>query len=116
MLTCEAPLVWLHSQETYFPSDLQQQLDHTTAQVNWTAVESASSPVTLDDLDQLNSLGNTSVYLTSQEGIDASPEPAWFRGIKPDGEGRLGTGTGSVIITVDHGSGNVDAFYFYFYA
>lgn len=79
-------------------------------------MESASSPFTLSDLDELNSLGNTSVYLTSQEGIDASPEPVWFRGIKPDGDGRLGTGTGSAIITVDHGSGNVDAFYFYFYA
>ncbi|KAJ6117423.1 Vacuolar protein sorting-associated protein 62 [Penicillium capsulatum] len=116
MLICVAPLVWLHSQETYYPSDLQQQLDHTTANVNWTAVETTSSPVTLSNLDQLNSLGNTSVYLTSHEGIDANPEPAWFRGIKPDHEGRLGTGTGSAIITVDHGSGKVDAFYFYFYA
>ncbi|CAG7937644.1 unnamed protein product [Penicillium nalgiovense] len=29
-----APLVWLHSEETYMPSDIQQQLDHTRPNVN----------------------------------------------------------------------------------
>ncbi|KAJ5692340.1 hypothetical protein N7462_001763 [Penicillium macrosclerotiorum] len=111
-----APLVWLHSQDPYRPGDLQAQLDNTIPKVNWTAIQNAPSPVTLDNLDQLNSLGNTSVYLTSHEGIDASPEPAWFRGITPDSQGRTGNGTGSAIIVVDHGSGNVDAFYFYFFA
>ncbi|CAI7632661.1 hypothetical protein N7533_000857 [Penicillium manginii] len=111
-----APVIWLHSQDPYRPSDLQQQLDHTTPQVNWTTIASAPLPLTLDNLDQLNDLGNTSVYLTSHEGIDASPEPAWFRGITPDKQGRLTDGSGSVIVMVDHGSGNVDAFYFYFYA
>lgn len=72
--------------------------------------------MTLNNLDLLNSLGNTSVYLTSHEGIDASPEPAWFRGITPDQQGRTGNGTGCAIIMVDHGGGLVDAFYFYFYA
>jgi hypothetical protein len=111
-----APLVWLHSQETYMPSDIQQQLDHTKPKVNWTVVAGAQSPLDLDNLDSLNSLGNTSVYLTSSEGIDASPEPAWFRGIIPDLEGRIGDGTGSAIVVVNRGNGTVDAFYFYFYA
>jgi hypothetical protein len=98
------------------PSDIQQQLDHTKPNVNWTVVAGAPSPLDLDNLDSLNSLGNTSVYLTSSEGIDASPEPPWFRGITPDLEGRIGDGTGSAIVIVDRGNGTVDAFYFYFYA
>jgi hypothetical protein len=60
-------------------------------------------------------MGNTSVYLTSHEGIAADPEPAWFRGITPDAQGRIGNATGCAIIVVDHGKGSVDAFYFYFY-
>jgi hypothetical protein len=98
------------------PSDIQQQLDHTKPNVNWTVVAGAQSPLDLDNLDSLNSLGNTSVYLTSSEGIDANPEPAWFRGITPDLEGRIGDGTGSAIVIVVRGNGTVDAFYFYFYA
>ncbi|KAJ5114776.1 hypothetical protein NUU61_000535 [Penicillium alfredii] len=111
-----APLVWLHSQDPYRPSDLQQQLDHTTAQVKWKEVDGAPSPLTLDNLDKLNDIGNTSVYLTSHEGIDISPEPDWFHGITPTAQGVTEKGTGSAIIVVDHGKGDVDAFYFYFYA
>lgn len=111
-----APLVWLHSQETYMPSDIQQQLDHTRPNVNWTTIEGVESPLTLNNLDTLNSMGNTSVYLTSREGIEANPEPAWFRGIRPDSQGRTANGTASVIIIANRGNGTVDAFYFYFYA
>lgn len=116
MLTRIAPLVWLHSQDPYRPSDLQAQLDHTTPQVNWTIVQSAPAPLTLYNLDMLNSMGNTSVSLTSHEGIAARPEPAWFRGITPDQQGRTGNGTACAIVVVDNGGGSVDAFYFYFYA
>lgn len=115
-LTQIAPLVWLHSQDKYRPSDIQAQLDHTTPDVNWTTIQDAPVPLTLANLDQLNRMGNTSVYLTSREGIDASPQPAWFRGITPDQQGRMGNGTGCAIVVVDHGGGKVDAFYFYFYA
>lgn len=116
VLTRPAPLVWLHSQDPYRPSDLQAQLDHTTPDLNWTVIPSAPAPLTLDNLDHLNSMGNTSVFLTSLEGIGAEPQPAWFRGITPDQEGRTGHGTGCAIVVVDHGGGTVDAFYFYFYA
>lgn len=116
MLTLLAPLIWLHSQDQYRPSDLQAQLDHTTPQVDWNTVQSAPSPLTLDNLDKLNSMGNTSVFLTSHAGIAASPEPAWFRGITPDQQGRTGNGTACAMVVVDHGGGSVDAFYFYFYA
>ncbi|CAG8922230.1 unnamed protein product [Penicillium salamii] len=111
-----APLVWLHSQETYMPSDIQQQVINTVPKINWTSIEGVQSPLDLNNLDTLNGLGNTSVYLTSHDGIEANPQPAWFRGITPDQDGRLGNGTGSAIIFADRGNGTVDAFYFYFYA
>ncbi|KAJ5718702.1 hypothetical protein N7488_004348 [Penicillium malachiteum] len=111
-----APLVWLYSTDSYRPSDLQQQVDHTIPEVNWTAISGAPTPLTLNNLDQLNSLGNTSVYLTTHDGIAQEPQPSWWDGITPDGEGRTGNGTGCAIVVVDHGSGKVDAFYFYFYA
>lgn len=98
------------------PSDIQQQLDHTKPYINWTIIEGVASPLTLNNLDTLNSIGNESVYLTSAEGIEASPEPAWFRGIRPESQGRTGNGTGSVIIVAHRGNQTVDAFYFYFYA
>ena len=98
------------------PSDIQQQLDHTIPNVNWTSIDGVQSPLNLNNLDTLNDLGNTSVYLTSREGIDANPQPAWFRGITPDKDGRIGDGRGSAIIIADRGNGDVDAFYFYFYA
>ncbi|KAJ5918270.1 hypothetical protein N7454_010645 [Penicillium verhagenii] len=85
-------------------------------QVNWTVVAGAPSPLTLDNLDELNALGNESVYLTTAGGIAQTPQPPWWDGITPDSDGRTGNGTGCAIIVVDHGYGEVDAFYFYFYA
>jgi hypothetical protein len=98
------------------PSDIQQQLDHTVPYVNWTSIKGVQSPLTLNNLDTLNNLGNTSVYLTSPNGIDAKPQPTWLRGIIPDKDGRIGNGRGCAIIVADRGNGTVDAFYFYFYA
>lgn len=98
------------------PSDIQQQLDYTKPKANWTTIEGTQQPLTLNNLDKLNHLGNTSVYLTSLEGINADPELAWFRGIRPDAQGRTGNGTSSIIIVANRGNQTVDAFYFYFYA
>ncbi|RAL12164.1 uncharacterized protein BO97DRAFT_470394 [Aspergillus homomorphus CBS 101889] len=97
ILTCVieyAPLVWLHSQD----------LMHTIPMVNWTSIPGSQSPLTLDDLASLNSMGNTSVYLTSKEGIDANPQPHWFYGVEPSVNG------------VTEVFGTLDAFYFYFFA
>ncbi|KAK1144868.1 Vacuolar protein sorting-associated protein 62 [Aspergillus melleus] len=110
-----APLVWLHSEDPYRPSGFAQQLEHTSPQMDWKVVEGAPSPLTLDNLDKLNDLGNTSIYLTSEEGIDADPTPSWFLGADITAEGKSDDVSSSIIVN-DHGDGTVDAFYFYFYA
>ncbi|KAL4757436.1 uncharacterized protein BDW70DRAFT_153354 [Aspergillus foveolatus] len=114
-LTRLAPLVWLHSEDRYKPSGIAEHLDHVLPKVNYEPIEGAPSPLTLDNLDQLNALGNESVYLTSQEGIDANPQPGWFYGAEFDENGQA-SDVSSIIVVNDHGDGEVDAFYFYFYS
>lgn len=115
MLMCRsAPVVWLHSQDPYLPSDIGSQLVHTKPEINYTPVNGAASPLTLDNLDSLNSEGGSSIYLTSLD--DITQNPSWPKGVAPDGNGKTNGAVSSAIIVNDHGSGLVDAFYFYFYA
>ena len=72
-----APLVHLHSEERYWPGDMQEHLEHVTPKLNYTAI-SAHSPA-LDSLDSLNEWERGwSVYLTSND----NPEelPPWLGG------------------------------------
>ncbi|PVH97835.1 hypothetical protein DM02DRAFT_65704 [Periconia macrospinosa] len=103
-----APIVYLHSQDPYLPSDFQTHLTHTTPKVGFNAV-SGPSPLTLDNLSQLGS----DVYLTSND--DVTTNPSWIKGVRPDSSGKTNDAITSAIIVNDKGSGNVDAFYFYFY-
>ena len=114
LLIYEAPVIWIQSQDPYFPSDIGAQLVHTKPEVNFAAVQGASNPLTLNNLASLNSLGGTSVYLTSLD--DITKNPAWLKGVKPDGSGKTNGAISCAIIVNDHGAGNVDAFYMYFYA
>lgn len=68
----------------------------------------------MDNLNDLNALGNTSVYLTSKVNIETNP--AWLYGVAPDSTGETDGAVSCAIIVNDHGNGNVDAFYMYFYA
>lgn len=111
-----APLVWLHSTDPYRPSDIGQQLVHTVPKANEADISGAPSPLTLDNLDSLNALGNTTVFLTSKERINADPQPDWFKGVTPNAQGKTEGAVSSAIITYDHGDGTLDAFYFHFYA
>ncbi|KAL2836104.1 hypothetical protein BJY01DRAFT_238421 [Aspergillus pseudoustus] len=110
-----APLVWLHSEDPYKPSGIAKHLEHVVAQVDYQPVAGAPSPITLDNLDQLNALGNESVYLSSQEGIDANPQPSWFNGASI-GENGQSHDVSSIVVVHDRGGGEIDAFYFYFYS
>lgn len=84
--------------------------------VNFTAIDGTQPPLTLDNLDILNSYGNNgaNVYLTSI--MDVSEGPKWLDGVVPDTSGKTNDATSAAIIVNDHGGGFVDAFYMYFYA
>ncbi|KAF2709729.1 hypothetical protein K504DRAFT_467679 [Pleomassaria siparia CBS 279.74] len=104
-----APVVYLHSSETYLPSDIQSQLSNSVPEVNYNEVP-APSPL---DLNNVNALGGD-VWITSKDDITKDPE--WIKGVKPDGNGKTNNAVTAAIIVNDKGDGNVDAFYMYFYA
>lgn len=115
-VTQYAPINYLYTGEVYFPSDIQTQLNYTTPEVNFTAVLNVPSPLTLGNLNQLNSLppsNGSNVYLTSNENIETNP--AWLNGVAPTNNVTQGVKSCAIVVN-DHGSGLVDAFYFYFYA
>ncbi|KAB2108148.1 hypothetical protein AG0111_0g3933 [Alternaria gaisen] len=105
-----APIVYLHSEDTYFPTDIQTFLDNTTPRVNFNEVPGPSKPLTTSNLDQMGS----DVWLTSND--DVTKDPTWIKGTKPNGQGKTEGATTAAIIVNDKGDGNVDAFYMYFYA
>ncbi|KIW72895.1 hypothetical protein PV04_01056 [Phialophora macrospora] len=111
-----APVAYLHSQEAYFPSSIADQLSHSHPEDNTGTRIATSAPLTLDNLNTLNSFANggQDVYLTSNEGIQALP--SWFQGTKPSSSGSTGSTIASVIVTVAKPNDIVDAFYFSFYA
>lgn len=122
-MTAIAPLVYLDQNELYLPSDIGAQLSHTTPTLNFTAIKTAPSPLTLSDLDQLNAIASCTtgnfdacpIYLTSNDNVTANPP--WLYGVLPDPVTGEAVGTKScAIIVTDHGNGVVDAFYMYFYA
>ena len=109
-----APIVYLYSAETYFPSDIGAQLANTQPENNFSVVAGAPNPLTLDNVNALNAAGGTAVYLTSK--TDITKNPAYLNGVKPDANGKTNAAVSTAIIVNDHGAGNVDAFYMYFYA
>jgi hypothetical protein len=102
--------VYLHSDDEYFPTDIQSFLDHTTPRVNFNEVSGPSKPLTVNNVNQL---GND-VYLTSNDDVTTKPE--WIKGTKPDASGKTNNAITATVIVNDKGNGNVDAFYMYFYA
>ncbi|GAM88948.1 hypothetical protein ANO11243_069820 [Dothideomycetidae sp. 11243] len=108
------PLVNLYSGEAYYPSDIGSQLTYTTPEINFQPDTAAPNPLTLNNLNALNSPSGSSTYLTSKD--DISTIPSWLRGVPPDATGSTGSAISCAIITCDKGNGIVDAFYMYFYA
>ncbi|EEP75583.1 conserved hypothetical protein [Uncinocarpus reesii 1704] len=113
-LNALAPLVWTHSQDPYQPADIAAQVAHSIPQVKYKPVAGAPSPLTLNNLDQLNALGGKDIFLTSSEGIRALPD--WFKGVRPNSDGKTEGAISSTIVVTEREDGVVDAFYFYFNA
>ena len=115
MKSKQAPIAYLYSTETHFPSDIGQQLVHTTPLVNNATITGAPDPITLDNVNDLNALaGNNTVYLTSDEGIEA--QPSWFNGVRPDSSGVVHGAYTCAGVVAEKTGGITDVFYFYFYA
>ena len=102
-------MVYLHSQEKYFPTDIQSMLNNSVPQVAYKKVP-GPEPLDLNNLDKLGG----DVWLTSKE--DITKDPQWIKGIRPDDKGKTNNGVTATVIVNDKGDGNVDAFYMYFYA
>ncbi|KAF2452432.1 hypothetical protein BDY21DRAFT_172151 [Lineolata rhizophorae] len=111
-----APLVWLDDRDVYRPSDIAAQVDHTTPKVDRNPISGYPQPLTLSNLDALNSYGDggENVYLTSNDDVTTVPD--WLTGAQPNAEGETEGAKTAVVITVDHGGGKLDAFYMYFWA
>ncbi|PKK46173.1 hypothetical protein CI102_7702 [Trichoderma harzianum] len=83
-----APIVALDEGEVLFPADIGKQLLNTIPKVNFTKVKGEPHSLTLNNLNELNKLGNTSVFLTAKDDItDIAREPSWVHGVKPNSRG-----------------------------
>ncbi|ETI23448.1 hypothetical protein G647_05250 [Cladophialophora carrionii CBS 160.54] len=109
-----APIVYLQSKEEYLPSDIGSQLKHTHPVFKGSPIANCPSPLTLDNLDELNAHGGKDVFLSSND--DVSNNPGWMKGVRPDANGKTNGAKSCCIVVNDHGTGTVDAFYMYFYA
>ncbi|KAF2275968.1 uncharacterized protein EI97DRAFT_433902 [Westerdykella ornata] len=108
-----APLIYLHSSEQYFPTDLSSFLANTVPKnPSFQPTPNAPSPVTLNNVNQLPS----DTYLTSKDEISENPAAAWLKGTKPDSNGKTQGAVPAAVIVADKGDGVVDAFYMFFYA
>ena len=110
-VTKYAPILHLYSGDPYRPSDIFAQLVHTTPEVNFVPVAGVPQPLTLNNLNALNALGGSSVYLTSKDDVSKSPQPAWLKGVLPDAAGKTEGAVSCAVIVNDHGAGLVDVFY-----
>lgn len=108
--------MWLHSEDSYLPSDILAHVKHTTPRFRKTGIKEDLPDLDLDNLEILNGLRGR-VALTSRE--DPLTHPAWQLGVAPDPDtGVLPNATACAVVLVDKvGDGHqVDAFYFYFYS
>ncbi|KAF7546567.1 hypothetical protein G7046_g9267 [Stylonectria norvegica] len=111
-LSILAPLVWLHSDDPYKPTDLLAHIRHTRPMLDGKPILGLPS-LNLDNLDILNEFGDR-VGLTIDE--DPATYPPWLLGEAPDAAGRIFNATPCVVILVEKSPNEVDAFYFYFYS
>ncbi|KAJ9605389.1 hypothetical protein H2200_010046 [Cladophialophora chaetospira] len=115
-----APLIWLHSDDPYMPSDIKEHVLHTFPRIDFKRITDPLPLLDLDNLSLLNAYGNdgTEVFLTAVEDVTLFPD--WVLGETPDADGALHNSTACAAVAVEHAiPGNivvVDVFYFYFYS
>ncbi|KAI5457680.1 hypothetical protein BGZ63DRAFT_393472 [Mariannaea sp. PMI_226] len=109
-----APLIWLHSDDPYMPSDLLTHILHTTPYLDGQPIPDLPA-LDLDNLEILNEFKGR-VALTSNDDPTSTPFPEWLLGETPDETGRIHNSTACVVILVEKNELDVDAFYFYFYS
>lgn len=115
-----APLIYLHSDDPYMPSDILEHVLHTSPRIDFKRIDDALPLLDLDNLSLLNKYGKdgTEVFLTAVD--DPTTFPDWVLGETPDENGALHNSTACAVLTVEHAiPGNIivtDAFYFYFYS
>ncbi|KAK1675517.1 vacuolar protein sorting-associated protein 62 [Colletotrichum godetiae] len=107
-----APLLWLHSEDPYMPSDLLTHIQHTSPALDGNPISNVAT-LGLDNLETLNRFGDE-VALTSND--DPLSYPEWIHGATPDADGRISNATPCVVVLVEKGERDLDAFYFYFYS
>ncbi|KIW07471.1 uncharacterized protein PV09_01439 [Verruconis gallopava] len=107
-----APLIWLHSEDPFRPSDVLQHIRHTTPALDFEPLFGLPE-LGLDNLEILNQFGHE-VSLTSADDVTLMPE--WIMGEVPDADGKLHRSTACCVILVEKGPRDVDVFYFYFYS
>lgn len=114
-VTRNAPLIWLHSEDPFRPSDLLQHIQHTTPKIDGDSIPDLP-PLDLDNLELLNNVGNgtSRVALTSND--DVTTWPSWILGQTPDPSGKIANATACIVILVEKSARDLDAFYFYFYS
>lgn len=115
MIDNVAPLVFLDVKDQFRPSDIGVHVARTHPTLNFTAVDYGSDPLTLDNLDSLNSLGGSKIYLTSTKDLTRIPK---FLHGRPPQPRTLQTkrAKSCAVILADKGDGIEDAFYMYFYS
>lgn len=107
-----APLLLLHSEDPFRPSDIYTHIRHTTPKLNFEPINDLP-PLNLDNIEILNGYGQ-GVALTSND--DVLDLPLWIVGELPDESGRIHNSTPCVVILVEKTPRDIDVFYFYFYS
>ncbi|EDO15919.1 hypothetical protein Kpol_480p6 [Vanderwaltozyma polyspora DSM 70294] len=120
------PVVYLHSEERYWPSDIEDYVTHFSINDgNGNVIINASNddPLKLKDLNsgyKINFKNGSKYYISSEDTYMTSldnfdNDPKWLLGHKPEyGTGHIKKGP-VILFAVDKGNGWVDAFWFYFY-
>jgi hypothetical protein len=112
-MSLTAPLVHLHSEDPFRPSDILQHIRHTTPRLDFEVVRGNLTALDLDNLEVLNEI-NKDVALTSND--DPMQMPDWILGELPDDTGRINASTPCVVICAEKTPREIDVYYFYFYS